>query len=458
MRRIAWLVSFLVPCAVALVPRAADAAPALRVQLSQHGDMTWIGNTLAQECAGTARAPVVGTIPNCGANTGDSAPDVFWRSDDPGAGQARARTQNSAAEARSTAVLNLPAGATVTYARLYWGAQLATDTPDATVTVNRTGTGTFTSDITADASFSVLKAGTANVFWYESTADVTALVKANGPGAYRLTGVDSVNLVNFNSNDPFAGWSLVVFYELATEPLRNLALFDGLDFVANGTPASISISGFQVPNAGFDAKLGVWAFEGDVVYTGDSLIFNGAPLADGVNPDDNFFNGSRSWMGSSVSVPGDLPQMDGMAASMSGVDLDIVDITPYVKAGDTSATVQATSSGDTYMIGAFATSIATYQPEFGTSVKSFVDLNGGSVLQGDVLEYTIVATNTGNDTSVRTVLTDSLPSGVTYVPGSIRISAGANTGAKTDAAGDDQAEYDAGTRRVVVRKIGRAHV
>jgi uncharacterized repeat protein (TIGR01451 family) len=449
MKKVAWFVKVLALWVIALGPRAADAAPALRVQLSQHGDMTWIGNTLAQECAGTARPPVVGTIPNCGNSTNDSAPDVFWSSDNPAPGQARARTQNMASDARSTAVLNLPVGATVTYARLYWGAQLATNTPDTAVTLNRPGT--FTANVTADASFSLLKAGTTNVFWYEATADVTALVRTNAAGAYRLTGVDSVNLVNFNSNDPFEGWSLVVFYELATEPLRNLALFDGLDFVADGTPASITISGFQVPNAGFDAKLGVWAFEGDIVFTGDSLIFNGTALADGVNPANNFFNGSRSFVGAPVSVAGDLPQMDGLAGSMSGIDLDIVDITGYLKAGDTSATVQATSSGDTYMIGAFATSIATYQPEFATSVKSFVDLNGGSVLVGDILEYTVVATNTGNDAAVKTVLTDPLPAGMTYVPGSIRVTAGANPGAKTDASGDDQAEYVAANRSIVVR-------
>jgi len=72
-------------------------------------------------------------------------------------------------------------------------------------------------------------------------------------------------------------------------------------------------------------------------------------------------------------------------------------------------------------------------------------------MRGDVLEYTIIATNTGNDSAVKTVLVDPLPAGVTYVPGTIQITAGANAGMKTDAAGDDQAEYDAANRRIVVR-------
>ncbi len=80
-----------------------------------------------------------------------------------------------------------------------------------------------------------------------------------------------------------------------------------------------------------------------------------------------------------------------------------------------------------------------------------MDVNGGSVLAGDVLEYTINVVNSGNDTAVNTVLADLVPAGVTYKPGSIQISSGANTGAKTDATGDDQAEYDAGTKTVTVR-------
>jgi uncharacterized repeat protein (TIGR01451 family)/MYXO-CTERM domain-containing protein len=450
MRRVAWLLSSASLAVSVLGVRAATAAPTLRVQVSQNGDLTWIGNTSAQECAATATAPAVGTIGACGTNTVDTAPDIFWRADDT---TANANTGITAANARSTAVLAIPVGATITYARLYWGGQLATNTPDTTVTVDRrvAAATVFTTDITADTTYSVPKVGANNVFWYEGTADVTDLIKLNGIGPYRVSGINSVALANFDSEDPFVAWSLVVFYDLATDPQRNLALFDGLDFVNSANPATVTITGFKVPTTGFDAKLGVMAFEGDIVFAGDSLIFGGNTLSDAVNPATNFFNGSRSWLGSPVSVAGDLPQMDGLPASMSGFDLDMVDISPYVTPGQTSATIQATSSSDTYVLGAFATSISTLQPEFGTAVKSFVDLNGGSLVRGDTIEYTIVAPNTGNDTALGVVLTDTLPVGVTYVPGTLQISAGPNAGAKTDAIGDDQGEYNALTRTVTVR-------
>ena len=152
-----------------------------------------------------------------------------------------------------------------------------------------------------------------------------------------------------------------------------------------------------------------------------------------------------------MSNVGDLPQMDGNAASMSGLDLDVVDITSFVAPSQTSATIQASSVGDTYMIGAFATSIATYQPNFSTTQKTFTDLNGGSLVVGDIVQYTIVATNTGNDTALKVVVRDALPAGLTYVPNSINVVQGSNVGSKSDAADLDQAAYDANTRTIVVR-------
>jgi uncharacterized repeat protein (TIGR01451 family)/MYXO-CTERM domain-containing protein len=118
-----------------------------------------------------------------------------------------------------------------------------------------------------------------------------------------------------------------------------------------------------------------------------------------------------------------------------------------VAAGQTSATIQATSAGDAYVLGAFVTSISTFKPDFSTTSKSFTDVNGGALRPNDVVEYTIVASNTGNDTALDTVLTDALPVGVTFSVGSVTV----DGVAKTDAAGDDQADYDAASRTLTVR-------
>ncbi len=421
------------------------ADPVLRVQFNQRGDFVMIGNASGYECGSNPIPPVVGSVTCPATNIGDTSPDIFWRS---AGGQATADGTITPAQARTLAVLGLPAGAEVTYARLYWVGYVDGTGADTTVTLTRPGAG-LNETITADQTWTADIGGSEE--WYHSTADVTDIVSAQGAGAYEVGGITSFDFRNVTSEDPVVGWVLIVMYQLDTDPPRNLTLSDGFDLVQNNQDAQITIDGFIVPNAGFDAKLGVVTYEGEFSNTGDALVFNGVALSDAVNPVNDFFNSSRSYLGTPVSVAGDLPQLTGEAHSMSGIDIDVVDVASELSPGDTSATLAATSSIDRYLLGAFVTSISTYRPNFSRSGKSFVDLNGGNVLQGDVLEYTIEAENSGNDTAINTVMTDALPVGLEYVPNSIRITSGANAGVKTDSAGDDQAEYVAASRTIVVR-------
>jgi uncharacterized repeat protein (TIGR01451 family)/MYXO-CTERM domain-containing protein len=430
--------------ATLLAASPAAAAPVLRVQVDQKGDFVLLGNTFGFDCVtapfAPSPSPVVGTVVDCGDPTlvNDSSPDVFWRSDSPAAGQAQAAT--------TTAVLSIPSGATITHAYLYWGATLPTAGVDGSITLDRPGASGFSTTVNAIQSYQ--SANNA----YQSVADVTAIVQANGPGAYRVSGVDAADFVNTANDNIFAGWWMAVFYQRASDPLKNLALFDGLDVVASGQPQNVALNGFLVPASGFTGKLGVVTFEGDNLIPGDQLFFNGgAALSDAQNPANNFFNATRSNLGSAVSNVGDLPQLTGGPQSMAGMDIDVVDVTSKLTPLQTGAPIQATSTGDVYFLAGFVTSISTFKPDFTTSTKTATDVNGGSLIPGDVLQYTIVVTNTGNDTSINTVLSDALPTGVTYVPGSLQITAGVNAGSKTDTLGDDQGDYIAATRTVRVR-------
>ncbi len=450
----------------ALAPARAEAAPRLRRQWNLHGDFVLIGNTLGQECrtgGQAAPAPVVGTVGPCGLNTSDSAYDVFWRSEQPGPNQAVADTSVTLANARSTAVLGsgaqtgaqLPAGATVVHAQLYWAATLLAGPPRPTVVLDRPGV--FQATVTAQDSVTVPAGG--NVY-YQNTANVTATVRQFGTGTYRVSGFDSQPIVDQAIDDTFAAWTLVVVYDRPADPVRNVTLFDGLDFVDLGGSAQVNLSGFLVPTMGFDAKLGVVAYEGDDGGTGDSLAFKArsAPFAsllgDALNPTTNFFNGTRSVFGAPVSLAGDLPQQTGRARSMSGFDLDIVDITSLVRAGDDSATITASSSSDKYAVGAMITSISTLAPDLTSSTKTarpLVARPNGAIFVGDTVEFTLAVTNSGNDDGVDVVLTDVLPPGFTYVRDSTEILTGANVGPKTDRKDFDTVDYDDPTRTLTVR-------
>ena len=441
-----WVVTCLAVCLVGV--GAAQAAPVLRTQVTQHGDFVQIGNTLAYDCVGGMPAPVVGMVGACGDNTSDSAPDIYWSADEPAVGQAQANTSITPAQARSTAMLTLPAGAHVTHAYLYWAANSTAANKGAQATIERPSV--FSQPVVALQTL-VSDMNEA----YRSVADITSLVQTNGAGAYRVGGIDVSPLENVNDSNLFAGWWMVVLYELPTAPLRNLAVFDGLDMVERGLPQKVSLTGFQVPSSAFDAKLGVVALEGDTLIAGDQLFFNGGTaLSNTVSPaasSNNFFSGSRSYLGTPQSVVGDLPQTRGTPGSMSGIDLHVVDVSDKLAQGATSATIQATSTGDVYYLASFVTSITTYRPSFTASTMAVNNLNGGAPLPGNTLQYTVNVSNTGNEDATQLVMTDPLPAGVSYVPGSLAIASGDNAGPKTDAAGDDQAEYSAATRKITVR-------
>lgn len=438
--------ALLAPLLYALSPSVALADPALREQMDLRGNFVLFGSTLAHECAPDVPAAIVGVINNC-PDTNLAAPDVFWRADDPSAGMARADSSITAAQARTTSVLKLPDGARVEYARLYWGGLLPSNTPDLELKLDRQD-GSLDETVVADDSTSLEQSGT-SLFFYQSTADVTEIVKDGGPGPYRVSGVAST-LANAQTG-AVAAWYMIVFYELDGEPSRNLAIFDSLEYVDFGNESSVTLSGFIVPPAAFDATLGVVAYEGEDQFTGDRLSFNGVDLSNAANPADNFFNASRSRLGMPVSNDGDLPRLSGAARSYSNVDLDVIDVTARIAGGDTSATIEASSSLDIFVLSAFVTSISTLLPDFTTTTKSVVDVNGGVAAPGDVLEYTIIATNTGSDAAVGVTLRDELPDGVTFVPGSIRVTSGPNMGDKTDASGDDQGTFDAASNTLTVR-------
>lgn len=395
----------------------------------------------------------------------DSGIDGYWISDVPTNGQAV--TDNlltpvaGAAAARSNAVLSLPAGATVTYARLYWSALRDTGTGDTTAIIEHPASQRRL-DVRAQGSdFKTIATG--GLQYYQGTVDVTPFVRSIGSGTYRVSGFNSFRLRNtlgvlITSDITYSSWHMVVFYKLDSEPVRNLTLFDGFDLI-QGRTLSTQLTGFLVPNMGAEGRLGIVAYEGDASLTGDLVRLNGTTLSSTNNPANNFFNSTKTNLGNLVSVSGDVPRLTGGPGSMSGLDMDIVDVTSLVTAGAKTATFETTSTTDEVLIGSVVTSFASTTPVLSGSNKTYavytpanVLRTDGRVLPGDTVEYTITVGNNGNDAATNVIVRDVLPPQVTFTSGSLTFVTGPiAAGTKTDMADSDQAEYVTNSRTVVFR-------
>ena len=317
----------------------------------------------------------------------------------------------------SSADLQIPEGAPVLFAGLYWGAGASGDqakgTPPADAATVRMSVPGAQAYATINGSVSTISTSGSNKT-YSGFADVTAQVRAAGRGTYVVADVKGELGVNH-----FAGWSLVVVYGDPTEPVRAMSVFDGLVSVTQGAPATINVSGFRTPPTGpVRTALGVVAYEGDLGITGDQFLLNGSALSDGRRPSGNYFNSSiTTKTGRFTAKSPDYP-------NQLGFDTGLIDATGRIANNATSATFRASSTGDQYYPIALTFSTELFSPRFAAR-KSVVDVDGDVVRAGDDLDYTLVLTNDvtadNGDASADTIITDVLPRGASYVPGTLRV-------------------------------------
>ena len=304
----------------------------------RRGDIALIGNTLAScpDTAGAACADARNRI-------GDDLDDNDWVTAPLDADTDPTTTSSSAA------TLNRPVGATVAWARLYWGADTTAGAgggpapaPSARGTIRFAtpaagGYQTVTAERVDD------RAGR-----YQAAADVTALVAAAGDGTYWAADIQAGT-----GRDRYAAWSLAIVYDTPTGPLRRLVVFDGLAVVDTDHPARFDVSGFRTPDTGpADATLGIVAYEGDATLTGDTATIDDQTLTDSANPADNLLNSTVSHLGG--PAPGRIPDHP----NTFGADIDTLAIGPYVAPGARDATIDLASTGDIYLPGVLTLSVA----------------------------------------------------------------------------------------------------
>lgn len=310
----------------------------------------------------------------------------------PNSGNSCAVTNSS-----SATLSGIPAGATITAAYLYWAGSGSTG--DFSVTLDG-------SNLAADRTFTeTFTAGGTSYDFFSGFEDVTTLVAAKGNGSYTFSNL-SVN--NGNPHCPvsavLSGWSLLVIYEHAAEPLRVLNVFDGFQFFRGGS-ITLSPNNFLIPSSGIDGRHGVLTWEGDVENSTplggftENLVFNGTALTDGLNPANNQFNSTINTLGSNTAY---------------GVDLDIYDVSSMLTAGDTSATSVYSSGADLVLLSMEVLSV-TNTPVADLAISKS---HSGNFSVGTNGVFTLSVSNNGpNDETGTITVTDNLPTGLGFVSG-----------------------------------------
>ena len=367
--------------------------------------------------------------------------------------------------------MNLASCSNVTFAGLYWGAGGASTTGQtngahwtARNTVKlKVNNGTYQT-LTADNSFD----NTTGYLSYHNFKDITSIVAAAGTkGRFTVANMPLLYDASTTVSNRWGGWAIVIVYKNDLENFRNLNVFNGLTNVAQGAnnTTDLTISGFFTPpNGPITLGLGVLTYDGDrgfaasgssscpITYKGDSLLFNGAgsyrPISDAVHPANDVFNSSIANNG--VLTPYRNPSYNNTLGHDASIFFPNNTAKNLIGNSASTATIRQKTGGETFITQVVTFAVDVYEPDL-RGALSVVDLNGGTVVPGDTLEYTATIKNIGSDPSTNTYMIDTLPSAAVYVPGSIRITAGPNSGAKTDAAGDDQGEYIAASRAVKVR-------
>lgn len=182
----------------------------------------------------------------------------------------------------SSTTLNLPAGSTVEYARIYWaGRQKEDESWTATakaaakkIELRKNSNIVYTELIADSIDYNTYS----DIPIYSASADAISIVDSNGTydvntnSFFTLVGETAEFSSHSDGLGASGGWVLVVVYTDPNEiTARNISVFDGYKIVTSNDDAEASITGFVTPESGLvDSKAFVYASEGDLYLSGTS--------------------------------------------------------------------------------------------------------------------------------------------------------------------------------------------
>lgn len=317
----------------------------------------------------------------------------------------------------SASISGIPTGATIRAAHLYWAGSYSTQsgstrtTPDNRIRFEG-------SNITAPASrryTANYTTGATSLDFFSGVADVTARVNArsNPNGSYTFSRLRvNTSAEHCTRAAVLAGWSLVIIYEDPAEDFRVINLFEGFQ-TYRGSSITLTPNNFRIPASPINGKLAQISWEGDVenstAFGGftERLAMNGSTLSDGNNPANNQFNSISTIMST-------LPSTGSADTNSYGVDFDAFTINSLLSAGQTSATTTYSSGGDLVILSSEIISV-TNTP---VSDLAITKTHSGSLQVGSNAVFTIGVSNNGpNAEPGPIVVTDNLPTGLSFVSG-----------------------------------------
>ncbi|MDR6553246.1 hypothetical protein [Paenibacillus qinlingensis] len=397
----------------------------VRATLNATGAITFTGNTLGLSRSNTEGVP--GTQDSIGAFTTTNTALKYGTYPN---GTTSLYTLNN-----SSAILNIPAGSTVLYAELIWGGSYVNGTVNLTAFINNAVTFTTpagTSSITPDnATKNEFDLG-GGALGYVRSANVTTLIQQGMAGTYTTGNVVGTIVIPGDSTANHAGWTLAVIYQNTSLPFRNMSLRVGAVLVqSTSPPVNTTITGFATPVTGALGGRALFSGqEGDANRTGDQALFGPTTgslvaLSGPNNFANNFFASQINNDAGNLNTTGTFGssnQINGapgtnISAGRQGWDITNIDVSARLINNQSSAVLQLTTSGDAYVVNANGIQVDINAPKINVTKSANV---AGTVV-GDTITYTVTTSNTGTASAASIVLSDALPTGSTFVPGSVTV-------------------------------------
>jgi len=370
--------------AASLVAIPASAETQLRYSITTGGGIAATGNAIGLSKQLDANGPgtedSIGTFMTLMAGETDNFPANIanpW-----GAGTTNDWTLNG-----SEAELVLPNDVEILYAELVWGGSWSYGTRNVQANLNDPillSTNGFSTTVSPDPVTSLTIQDVAQegfaINYYLRSADVTDFVEEHGADIYAAEGIPATQDSLIDELNA-AGWSLIVVYRNSAEPVRNLTVFVGGEFVDENTSVDYEVDGFCTPPSGaFGGYATFSALEGDADRGGDFLTIAqdaGGPFTSLMgpnNPEDNFFCSQINDTTGNLDTSGTFGNDNhnpvaeiNVIGGRQGWDVTTVPVSSddgHLEAGQTTALLRTQTLDDSYLPTAAGFAIEVNAPDF----------------------------------------------------------------------------------------------